>query len=154
MSPLSHPASAARSPLGLDAIVAEALSRSNMLVRGNLRLGTHLACGVLLRGGSLALGDAAASVRRLAGDVALVPWNPDGFKVSLCGQPSPFAPASGLLLSNNAGVAVPLGALYNRFLAMYRVRAHVHHYLEYMDGGAFLEAAEAVYGCIKSYEEV
>lgn len=153
MSPLRAPREA--HPLGLDVLVAEALSKCNMLVKGNLRGGTHLACGVVLRGKNIAVSEVVGSVRRLGGgEVPLVPWNPDGFKVAVCSQPSQYAPTTALLLSNNKGMAGNLGALYSRFLSLYRVRAHLHHYLEYIEGGTFLEAAEAVDGVVKGYEEL
>ncbi len=143
------------SPLGLDAMVAEALTRSNMLVRGNLRSSAHLACGLVFRGKHVAVSDVMGCVKRMAGEVPLVPWNPDGFKVAMCSQASMYAPASALLLSNNKGVAASLGNLYARFLSLYRVRAHLHHYLEYMgDGSMFLDAAEAVNGVVQSYDDL
>ena len=63
---------------GLDALVAEALTRSNMLIHGNLRRGTTLACGLLLRGRTVAVSDVVQTVRRLSTDLRLVPWNMDG----------------------------------------------------------------------------
>lgn len=142
---------------GLDAVVAEALTKSNALIRGSLRHGLHLACGVLLRGRSLAVSDVVASVQRLHGDIPLAAWNPDGFKVAMCGARSlycePGSPAA-LLASNNCGITAPLGVLYQRFLSLYRVRAHLHHYLDLVDGGAFQEAAVAVDGVVKEYAEV
>ncbi len=136
--------------------MAEALTRSSMLVRGNLRASAHLACGLVLRGRAVAVSDVMGCVKRLgsSGEVPLVPWNPDGFKVAMCSQPSLYAPTSALLMSNNKGVAASLGNLYARFLSLYRVRAHLHHYLEYMDGSMFLDAAEAVNGVVQSYEEL
>ena len=152
LSPLRPRAEGA--PQGLDALVSEALVRSNMLVRGNLRSSMHLACGLVLRGRSVAVSDVMGCVKRLGSEIPLVPWNPDGFKVAMCSQPSTFAPTSALLLSNNRGVAASLGNLYARFLSLYRVRAHLHHYLEYMDGSLFLDAAESVNGVVQSYEEL
>jgi tubulin epsilon len=144
---------AAHAGAGLDALVADALARSNMLVRGNLRRGVNLACGVVLRGAAVAVSDAVQAVRRLGADLPLPRWNPDGFKVALCAQASPFAPASVTLVANSTGVAAPLASLYARFLALYRVRAHLHHYLDVIDGDDFQLAAVAVDGVIKGYEE-
>lgn len=140
--------------LGLDALVAEALTKSNTLLRGNLRGGTHLACGLIYRGANLSVSEVVGSVRRLSGDIPLVHWNPDGFKVAMCGKPSHYAPTSALLLSNNKCVASSLENLYNRFLSLYRVRAHLHHYLDYIEGTTFLHAAEAVDSVVKGYQEL
>jgi hypothetical protein len=65
-------------PGSLETVVAEALSRCNMLVRGELRRNVHLACGLVFRGRSVAVSDVVASVKRLSSDIPLVPWNPDG----------------------------------------------------------------------------
>jgi tubulin epsilon len=110
--------------------------------------------GLVFRGKSIAVSDVMGCVKWLGGEVPLVPWNPDGFKVAMCGQPSAYAPSSALLLSNNRGVAASLGHLYSNFLSLYRVRAHLHHYLDFMEGSMFLEAAEAVNGLVKSYEDL
>ena len=124
-----------------------------MLIRGNLRRGVNLACGIVLRGQAVAVSDVVQTVRRLGTDLPLPIWNPDGFKVSMCSQQNPYAPMSVAIVSNSTGVATPLGNLYSRFLSLYRVRAHLHHYLEEIDGDEFQLAAVAVDGVIKSYEE-
>jgi tubulin epsilon len=70
----------------------------------------------------------------------------------MCSQPSPYAPLTSLVVSNNCGISLALRSLYARFLALYRVRAHLHHYLEYIDGDTFQEAAVAVDGVVQEYE--
>jgi hypothetical protein len=40
---------------------------------------------------------------------------------------------------------------YQRFLRLYRARAHIHHYLEYVPADEFQHAAEAVTGLIQQY---
>jgi tubulin epsilon len=124
-----------------------------MLIRGNLRRGTNLACGLVLRGHAVAVSDVVQSVRRLGAELPLPPWNPDGFKVAMCAQPGVFAPTSAAVVANNTGVGGPLASLYARFLALYRVRAHLHHYLDVIDGDEFQLAAVAVDSVVKSYQE-
>ena len=124
-----------------------------MLIRGNLRRGVNLACGLVLRGASVAVSDVVQSVRRLGAELPLPAWNPDGFKVSMCSQSSVFAPVSAAVVANSTGVGAPLASMYSRFLSLYRVRAHLHHYLEEIDADEFHIAAVVCDGVIKSYAE-
>lgn len=151
MSPIGR--RAAPVGYGLDTLVSEALSRSNMLIRGNLRRHTNLACGLVLRGRAVAVSDVVQSVRRLGTELPLPPWNPDGFKVAICSQQSVFAPVSAAVVANSTGVATPLASMYARFLALYRVRAHLHHYVDTIDAEEFQSAAVACWDVIQSYKE-
>lgn len=77
-----------------------------------------------------------------------------GFKSGLCGVPPPWAKATALTISNNVCVRVPLARSYGRFLRLYRARAHLHHYLEYMDAQEIVHSAHTVLGGIQAYDEM
>lgn len=124
-----------------------------MLIRGNLRRHTNLACGLVLRGRAVAVSDVVQSVRKLGMELPLPPWNPDGFKVAICSQQSVFAPVSATIVANSTGVATPLANMYSRFLALYRVRAHLHHYVDTIDAEEFQSSAVACWDVIQSYKE-
>jgi hypothetical protein len=152
------------------AMFTDAFSRGHQLLRGGVvgADGTvtpagasgadpvvHMAVGLLLRG-DLPLSEVHANVERLKRDrvVRLARWNPDGFKVGLCGQPPLHQAYSLLALSNNTSLAGPLQVGHDRFARLYRVRAHVHHYGQFMDEGLLPDALDALAGLVDGYRQV
>ncbi len=131
-------------------IVAQGLGNSSMLVNSDLRAGLHLACGILLRG-PFAISDVTATVQRQQAALRMVSWNPDGFKIGLCSSSPLYSDVAALCISNNCSIAGPLGEGYGRFLRLYRARAHLHHYLEYLPVDEFQHAAEAVTSLVADY---
>ena len=131
-------------------VVAEACSNVGMLVRSDLRRGVHLACGLLLRG-PVAVSDLNSAVLRQQRELHMAPWNPDGFKVGLCGASSLYADVSALCVSNNCAIAAPLAEGYSRFVRLYQARAHLHHYLAFIEADEMAAAAETVAGLIADY---
>jgi len=56
-----------------------------------------------------------------------------GFKTGICGAAPLHNKVSLLALSNNTCIAGTLTSAYHRFMHLYRVRAHMHHYTEFID---------------------
>lgn len=56
-------------------------------------------------------------------------------------------------LSNNTSIVSTLSAGYNRFMSLYRVRAHAHHYTQYMDSSLFHDALTNMMDVISAYNE-
>ena len=134
-------------------IVAQGFGNSGNLVRSDLRRGVHLACGVLLRG-PFAVSDVNAVLLRQHRELRMAPWNSDGFKVGLCtGGPALYSSAAALCVSNNCSISEPLNEGYARFVRLYQARAHLHHYLEYIEASEMAAAAETVTGLIADYVE-
>ncbi len=77
--------------------------------------------------------------------------SPAGFKIGLCSTPPLYSDAAALCLANSCAIRAPLATGYSRFLRLYRARAHIHHYLEYIAADEFQHAAEAVSGLIEQY---
>lgn len=69
-------------------------------------------------------------------------------------MPPPWARATALTISNNVCVRTPLARSYDRFLKLYRARAHLHHYLEYLEPDFLVESAHAVVGAVEEYEDL
>ena len=57
-----------------------------------------------------------------------------------------------LTISNNVCVRTPLARSYDRFVKLYRARAHLHHYLEHLEGHEVASAAHSVVGVVHEYE--
>jgi tubulin epsilon len=56
-----------------------------------------------------------------------------------------------MLLSNNTGITGALTQLHDRFLPMYRVKAHLHHYLDFMEPSGFEEALNCITDVVSAY---
>lgn len=76
-----------------------------------------------------------------------------GFKTGICSAKPLTGPYSLLTLSNNTSVVNTLTHAYDKFMQLYRVRAHVHHYSQFMDMETFTEALSTVTDTISSYNE-
>ena len=77
-----------------------------------------------------------------------------GFKTGLCAAKTLNRPDSLLALSNNTSIVPTLAAAHARFMALYRVRAHIHHYTQYMELADIAEAASSLTNVISAYNEL
>ena len=62
----------------------------------------------------------------------MAPWNPEGFKVGLCGQPPAGVPTSLTCLANNCCIRATLERTRANFLQLRKRQFYLHHYTEYM----------------------
>lgn len=137
----------------LDMMYSQAFARDAQLIRGDPRRAAHLACGLLARG-DVQLSDVTRNVDRLKRELTMARWNPDGFKVGICSARPLFRPYALLALSNNTSVVPTLTAAHARFMSLYRVRAHIHHYTAYMEEADISAAASSLTDMISSYNEI
>ena len=157
----------AAASLHLRTICSAVFSRPSQLLRSDPRRGTVLASALLFRGQGLSLADITENVKKMQKDMRMVSWNLDGFKIGLCGTPSSSlhssssssslplsspSPASVLSLSNNSCVATTFERMTTRFDRLYRRKAMVHHYAEYMDASLMEEAREDLRQVIEGYQ--
>ncbi|CBJ30689.1 tubulin [Ectocarpus siliculosus] len=70
------------------------------LPRELCRRSKFLACGLLVRG-EVVVSDVNANIERLAAELDMVHWNPEGYKIGLCSVPPVGTTQSLLCLSNN-----------------------------------------------------
>lgn len=59
-----------------------------------------MACGLLVRG-DIVVSDVNANIERLASELDMVHWNPDGYKIGLCSVSPVGVRQSLLCLANN-----------------------------------------------------
>ena len=147
---LSAPPGRPADPRLCERVVAQAFGNAGLLVRSDLRRGTHLACGLLARG-PFAFSDMTAAAQRGQRELRMARWNQDGFKLGLCAAPPLYSDVSAMCVSNNCSIAAPLAEGYSRFVRLYQARAHLHHFLEYIDVGEIATAAETVTSLIADY---
>jgi hypothetical protein len=139
-------AAAAAQARAVDHTFAGALLRGNQLLKSDPSSGQYLACALLMRG-NVNVTDLNRNVEKLARQIELVSWNPQAFKVGLCGVAPAGISHSLLCLSNNSCVRDTFAEMERRFRALYgtRRKAFVHHYYEYgMEPAQFDDALEAL----------
>eukprot|EP00658_Telonema_sp_P-2_P023445 TRINITY_DN19396_c0_g1_i2.p1 TRINITY_DN19396_c0_g1~~TRINITY_DN19396_c0_g1_i2.p1 ORF type:complete len:254 (-),score=47.64 TRINITY_DN19396_c0_g1_i2:452-1213(-) len=145
------------SPLGVprstDQMFADVYHRNNQLMAADVRHSRLLASGLLVRG-DVSVAEANANITRLQGGLDMIHWNKQGFKVGLCAVPPVAQKAAVLGLSNSCSAAQTFDAIQQRFLQLYRVRAHVHHYTEYMSMEVINESLERVVELAAEYKQL
>ena len=113
---------------------------------------SYLACALLLRGNAR-ISDITLNIDRIKHKMKMTSWNNEGFKIGLCNEPPIGMDTSLLCLANNTCIVTPFKKLRDRFQKLYKRKANVHHYTEYMDIGEFDKAAQSLEDLITRYEE-
>ena len=141
---------------GLNQVFTEAFSRKDQLVCGDPRSHMYLSCAIIVRGSNSCVSSIQKNIERMKKKIKMPPWNLDGFKVGICATPSTAAPfsSSALCLANNCAIAGTFRGIQEDFYRIYRRKAHVHHYTEFMEQSRFEEANESVCNLIELYEQL
>ncbi|KEG15528.1 putative epsilon tubulin [Trypanosoma grayi] len=113
--------------------------------------GTCLATAIVARGPQITVGDLARNVPRIRERQKLVYWNEDGFKMALCGVSPLGHRDSVLMLANHCSIAQKLEKSYQRFMRLYAVRSHVHHYEKFLELTYFDATAEILSTAVDDY---
>mgnify|MGYP000988878127 CR=1 FL=1 len=152
LSPLFGPSDVRRGPRNLDAMFSDAFSRKTQLIRVDPHHSTYLACALLLRG-NVQVSDVNRNIERLRSKLKTIHWNRDGFKVGICStQSARKLPVELLCLANNCAIAKTFGGIRDSFERIFKRKAHVHHYTQYMEEGQFHAARETLLDVIAQYE--
>merc|ERR1739848_561908 len=138
---------------GIEQMFTDAFDSSSQLIQSNPRRGLYLACGLIVRG-NVQISDINRNIERLKPTLDLIYWNTDGFKVGLCSTPPVFQPYSLLCLANNCEIKHAFQKLNQRFTKLFRRRAHLHHYTEYMELAEMNESVQLVSSLMADYSKL
>lgn len=154
ISPLYHVLDKSLEPRKSDQIFSDIFHKDYQLITmNNYYEGIYLASALIARG-NLTISDINYNISRIKNKLKMVHWNHEGFKIGLCNQP-PVNMSYGILcLSNNTAIGDSFSELHNRFNKLFRVKAHVHHYTEYMDIEYFANCDKNVSSLIEEYKDV
>ncbi|XP_072411857.1 tubulin epsilon chain isoform X2 [Chiloscyllium punctatum] len=102
------------------------------------------------------LADVNIPTRRLKPSLQFIPWNQEGWKTSLCSVPPVGHTHSLLALANNTCVKATFTDLKDRFVKLYKKKAHIHHYLHVdgMEQSCFTEAKNSLSSLIEEYNQL
>lgn len=142
-------------PRRLDQMFSDAFSKDHQLIRADPRHSLYLACALMVRG-NVQISDLRRNIERLKPSLQFVSWNQEGWKTSLCSVPPVGHSHSLLALANNTCVKPTFIELRERFLRLYKKKAHLHHYLqiEGMEESCFTEAVSSLSALIQEYNQL
>lgn len=130
-------------PRRLDQIFSDVIDKDFQLLKVDPKHSTYLACGLILRGDAK-ISDIHRNIARIRPEMNMINWNQEGYKIGLCNTPPVGMPYSLLCLSNNSCITTAFGNLKQKFMKLYRRKANVHHYTNYMEKERFDEALESL----------
>ena len=151
ISPLYHVLDKKLEPRRSDQIFSDVFLEDYQLIKcDNFNKGTLFACALIARG-NLTVSDLMNNIEIQKNKLKMVSWNHEGFKIGLCDQP-PVNMKYGLLcLSNNTTITDCFKHLSERFNLLYKHKAHVHHYYEFMQEKSDFD--KAIYNVEQLIEE-
>jgi tubulin epsilon len=156
LSPLYVGKDAKRAPRRLDQMFTDGFSPSHQLIKADpKREGAYLACALMVRGNTVQIGDINRNLTKVRGELRMAHWNTDAFKVGLCSVPPVGMPHSMLTLANNTCIANTFDQMKNRFQKLYKRKAHVHHYTQFLDDPSiFDDSVASLESLISEYQKV
>ncbi|KAI1897436.1 hypothetical protein AGOR_G00083270 [Albula goreensis] len=139
----------------LDQMFTDAFSKDHQLIRADPKHSLYLACALMVRG-NVQVSDLRRNIERLRPSLPFVSWNQEGWKTGLCSVPPVGHSHSLLALANNTCVKPTFIDLKDRFIKLYKKKAHLHHYLhvEGMEQGYFTEAISSLSSLIEEYSQL
>ena len=138
-------------PQRLEGLFSDVLGAHAQLMRADPKHTTLLAAGLLLRG-DVPISDAQRNLARLRPSLKLPIWNPDGVKIGLCAAPPVGQPQALLALTNSCAMADVLREATGRFDRLYKRKAHMHHFTQYMEAAELGMARDTVVRTAEEYD--
>ncbi|CAM4649923.1 unnamed protein product [Lepidochelys kempii] len=139
----------------LDQMFSDAFSKDHQLIQADPKHSLYLACALLVRG-NVQVSDLRRNIERLKPSLHFVSWNQEGWKTGLCSVPPVGHSHSLLALANNTCVKPTFTELKDRFMKLYKKKAHLHHYLHVdgMEQSCFSEAISSLSDLIEEYNQL
>jgi tubulin epsilon len=143
ISPLYSILDVKMEPRRLDQIFNDVIDKDFQLLKVDPKHSTYLACGLILRGDAK-ISDIHRNIGRIKNDMKMISWNQEGYKIGLCNTPPVGMPYSLLCLSNNSCIVNHFASLKTKFMRLYKRKANVHHYTNFMEKERFDQAVESL----------
>ncbi|CAI9740048.1 tubulin epsilon chain-like [Octopus vulgaris] len=142
-------------PRRLDQMFSDAFSKDHQLIKADPRHSLYLACALMVRG-KVSISDMRRNIERLKSKLQFISWNKEGWKTGLCSVPPVGHPYSLLTLANNTCIQQTFGDLRDRYMKLYRRKAHLHHYtmVDGMELQEFTDSYNSLEDIIKEYSEL
>ncbi|OWF35961.1 tubulin epsilon chain-like [Mizuhopecten yessoensis] len=154
-SPLYAIADVKLPPRRLDQMFSDAFSKDHQLLRSDPKRSLYLACALMVRG-NVEISDVRRNIDRLKPNLQFIHWNQEGWKTGLCSVAPVGQPYSLLTLANNTCVHHTFTDLKDRFVKLYKRKAHIHHYthIDGMELSDFSDSLECLNTIITDYRDL
>lgn len=142
-------------PRRLDQMFSDSFSKDHQLIKADPKHSLYLACALMVRG-NVEISDVRRNIEKLKPNLKFIHWNQEGWKTGLCSVPPVGQPYSLLTLANNTCVHNTFTDLKDRFVKLYKRKAHIHHYtdIDGMEVSNFTESLESLNSLIQEYSEL
>ncbi|MBN3304362.1 TBE protein, partial [Amia calva] len=139
----------------LDQMFTDAFSTDHQLIHADPKHNLYLACALMVRG-NVQISDLRRNIERLKPSLQFVSWNQEGWKTGLCSVPPVGHSCSLLALANNTCIKSTFVDLRDRFVKLYKKKAHLHHYLQVdgMEQTCFTEAISSLSSLMDEYSQL
>ena len=155
LTPLYSLADVKMPPRKLDQMFYDAFSKEHQLIKADPKHSLYLACALMVRG-NVQISDIRRNIEKLKPSLKFIHWNQEGWKTGLCSVPPVNQPYALLSLANNTCIACTFQNIKDRFMKLYKRKAHVHHYT-HIDGlelSQFDTSLESLNFLIKEYSNL
>ncbi|KAG4098698.1 putative tubulin/FtsZ family protein [Neocallimastix lanati (nom. inval.)] len=138
---------------GIDQMFSDSFSKENSLVNADLKNNKFLACALMLRG-NVEISDIRRNIEKLKPQLDFIYWNQEGWKTGICSTPALGQPYSLLTLSNNCSMKDTFKEMKRSFIKLYKRKANLHHYTQYIDQDYFQNALNTVNDLMNDYSSL
>ncbi|XP_012556718.1 tubulin epsilon chain isoform X1 [Hydra vulgaris] len=138
-----------------DQIFTDAFSKENQLLCVDPKSCLYLACALMVRG-EVEVSDIRKNIDKIKPKLNFIYWNQEGWKTGLCSVPPANMKSSLLTLANNTCIHYTCMDLRNRFVKLYKRKAHLHHYTHVsgFEQSLFDESLTSIDLLISEYEKL
>lgn len=140
-------------PRLLDQMFTDAFSKDHQLIKADPKANTYLACALMLRG-DVEMSDIRRNIERMKPQLDFIHWNQEGWKVGHCNAPPVGQTRSLLCLANNCCINDTFKELKNRFNKLYKRKAHLHHYTQFMEESMFEQSIDIIDSIMNDYSDL
>ena len=140
---------------GIEQMFSDSFKGENQLLQCEPKSSLYLSCALMVRG-NCQISDIRRNIERLKPSLNFISWNQEGWKTGLCSVPPFGQPYSLLGLANNTCIKETFGTIRDRFMRLYKRKAHLHHYTQVdgMDISLFAEAEQSISDLINEYKSL
>lgn len=136
-----------------DHLFKNVLNHNNQMLIANPRDGLNLSMAFLVRG-NVNISDVTKNVLQVKKNLKILTYNKDATKIGLCNVCPLSQPYSLLCLMNSCEMRNSFVQILNRFSKLFKRKAHLHHYLEYLTMEEIIEFREKIQNLIVEYDYI
>ncbi|SBT43809.1 tubulin epsilon chain, putative [Plasmodium ovale wallikeri] len=136
-----------------DHLFKNVLNHNNQMLIANPKDGLSLSMAFLVRG-NINISDVTKNVLLIKNNLNILRYNKDATKIGLCNVSPLNQPYSLLCLINSCEIRNTFLQILERFNKLFKRKAHLHHYLEYLTIDDILEFREKIQNLIFEYSYI